>query len=220
MEKLKLLLSYIIPFTKKYDSKLNHTLEINYINGKKLLDSPNANYSYGKLQKIMNFGLNKIELKEFPEVLLLGLGGGCVIESIEKKYHHCKEIIAVEIDPVVIRLAREEFQLDRFKELKIVLEDASDYVHNNIRKFDLIIVDLFIDDKVPEPFYNIDFWEHISKELNPDGDVIFNAGMNMGKSDKIDKIISALASQIGFVQYENVQQLNTVLIGHKINSVA
>lgn len=166
----------------------------------------------------MNFGLSKITLNELPEVLLLGLGGGCVVESLEIKYQiQCEKIIAVEIDSVVIRLALEEFKLDRFKELEIIQEDALVYVQNYVKQFDLVIVDLFIDDIVPESFYSIGFWKDIYEQLKSNGKVIFNAGMSLGISEKIENIKSILANQIDFIQYEKVQQINTVLIGCKIN---
>ena len=216
-EYFKLILSFIVPFTKKFTSELNQTLEINYINGKKRLDSSHANYSYGTLQKVLDFGLQKVTLKEHPEILVLGLGGGSVVQSIEEKYHlEPKEIIGVEFDPVVIRLTLDEFKLDRYKELKIVEGDAFNYVRNCNHHFDLIIVDIFIDDIVPEPFYTIDFWKNIAKLLNFCGSVIFNAGMNLEKGDKIDHIMNELSKQIDFSKYENVEEINTELIGRKI----
>ncbi len=216
-ECFKLIMSFLVPFTKKFKSELNPTLEINYINGKKRLDSPHANYSYGTLQKVLDFGLKRITLKDHPEILILGLGGGSVVESIEEKFHfEPKEIIGVEFDPVVIQLTIDEFKLDRYKELKIVEGDAFNYVRNCDHHFDLIIVDIFIDDIVPEPFYSIGFWKNIANLLNFCGSVIFNAGMNLEKGDKIDRIMYELSQQIDFSKYENVEEFNTELIGRKV----
>lgn len=60
--RMKRFLSYIWPITKRIESAVNGTLEITWINGKKILDTKNANYSYGSLQRILKFGLSKIEV--------------------------------------------------------------------------------------------------------------------------------------------------------------
>lgn len=45
---MKKILSYIAPIrVRKYASPINGALEVSFINGKKRLDTPNTNYSYG-----------------------------------------------------------------------------------------------------------------------------------------------------------------------------
>ena len=48
-------LSYlnVIP-VRKYESVYNGTLEINWLNGRKVLDTRNTNYSYGNLGKVLH----------------------------------------------------------------------------------------------------------------------------------------------------------------------
>ena len=90
---MKKFLSYIWPITHRFSSEINGPLEVTYINGKKVLDTKNANYSYGSLQKILKFGLTKIDLKSVENILILGMGAGSVIQSLretfdyKKKYH-------------------------------------------------------------------------------------------------------------------------------------
>lgn len=125
---MKGLLSYIYPVAKKIKSDKNGTLEITWLNGKKHLNSKNANYSYGSLQRILKFGLEKIDLSKINSVLLLGLGGGSVIETLRKDFDYQKHITAIEIDPVIIDLAKEEFQLKIFENLDIICDDALHFV--------------------------------------------------------------------------------------------
>ncbi len=80
------LLSYIFPITKKIESEYNGTLEITWHNGKKHLNTKNANYSYGSLQKILKIGLQKIDLTNCKNILILGLGAGSVIETLDKRF--------------------------------------------------------------------------------------------------------------------------------------
>ncbi len=48
---------------QKIRSKYSGVLEINYVNGKKVLDSKNTSYSYGNLQKVWDKVLQKIQRK-------------------------------------------------------------------------------------------------------------------------------------------------------------
>ncbi len=78
--------------TRKVTSKYSDTLEITWYNGKKHLNTKNANYSYGSLQAILKFGLEKIELKHMNSILLLGLGGGSVIETLRQDFNYQKQL--------------------------------------------------------------------------------------------------------------------------------
>ena len=100
------LLSYILPITKRIESQYNGTLEITWFNGKKHLNSKNANYSYGSLQEILRIGLQKIDLLNCKKILVLGLGAGSVIETLRKDLNYNNHITALEIDPVIIEIAK------------------------------------------------------------------------------------------------------------------
>lgn len=62
-----------------------------YVNGKKVLDTENANYSYGSLQKILEIGLTKVNLKNVENLLLLGMGGGSIIHSLRNTFEYTKK---------------------------------------------------------------------------------------------------------------------------------
>ena len=85
---MKKFLSYLWPDTKRFSSEINGILEVTYINGQKVLDTENANYSYGSLQKILEFGLTKVDLKLVENILLLGMGGGSIIKSLRENIEY------------------------------------------------------------------------------------------------------------------------------------
>ena len=105
------LLSFFYPITRKVKSDYNGTIEITWYNGKKQLNTKNANYSYGSLQKILKTGLQKIELNHCKNILLLGLGGGSVIKTLRDDFDYQHYITAIDIDPVIINIAQEEFNI-------------------------------------------------------------------------------------------------------------
>jgi spermidine synthase len=210
---MKRLLSYIYPVTKKIKSDINGTLEITWFNGKKHLNSKNANYSYGSLQRILKFGLEKIDLSKVHSVLLLGLGGGSVIETLRKDFNYQKHITAIEIDPVIIEIAKGEFQLNSDENLDIICDDAFHFVEKSISTFDLIIIDLFIDTQVPEKFLKLPFWETLLKRKSTNGVLLFNASLEDTMNTKLKTVIEFLKSHVYEVTvFESVNDTNTIVI--------
>ncbi|MBG44061.1 MAG: spermine synthase [Aequorivita sp.] len=213
---MKKLFSYIWPTTRRFSSTINGTLEITYVNGKKVLDTENANYSYGSLQKILEIGLTKIDLNTVENILLLGMGGGSIIQSLRETFDYHKNITAVEIDPEIIRLAKEEFGISASKNLQITEDDAFHYVKTCREKFQLIIIDLFIDTEVPHIFYGTEFCKNVSKILCKSGWLIFNIGVNLkNESETAEKIISNFGSDFELQVYKKINGTNTLLIGQK-----
>ena len=205
------LLSYIYPITKNVKSEFNGTLEITWYNGKKYLNSKNANYSYGSLQKILKIGLEKIDLDKCNEILLLGLGGGSVIKTLRNDYKYRKNITALEIDPIIIQLANDEFNIRKSENLHIICEDAHTFMKHNTKKFNLIILDLYIDVEVPSSFLEFPFWKNILRASKQS--ILFNASLDTNTNDKISCIISLLKKNSYHVEkLEKVNETNTLVI--------
>ncbi|MDY7395916.1 methyltransferase domain-containing protein [Aureibaculum sp. 2210JD6-5] len=212
---MRKLLSYIYPITKKITSKHNGELEITWYNGKKHLNSKNANYSYGSLQKILKIGLQKIDLKNCKEILILGMGGGSVIKTLRDDFNYQHQITAVEIDPTIIKIADEEFDIRESKNLNIICDDAQLFMQLNTKKFDLAIIDLYIDTKVPNAFLEIPFWKNLSNAVST---ILCNASLELKNNDKLATIKRFLKSknyQVDF--YEKVNGTNTLLVANKEN---
>lgn len=212
--RIKKLLSYVWPQTQKVVSEYNGTLEITFINGKKVLDSKNANYSYGSLQEILEIGVSKVDLNKVDTVLLLGLGGGSLIGSLRTKFNFEKEITAVELDAEIIKIAKTEFLIDTDNCLKIVNNDAFNFVENAKEVYDLIVIDLFIDQKVPQQFYSEPFCNHIYNRMSLKGQMVFNLGMT--EDEEMDKVVRYFKKRnCNIAQYNKVLKTNTLLVASK-----
>ncbi|MGJ8551048.1 MAG: spermidine synthase [Winogradskyella wichelsiae] len=210
---MKRMLSYIYPVTKTITSKYSGELEITWYNGKKHLNSQNANYSYGSLQRILKFGLEKINLTNFNSILILGMGGGSVIKTLREDFNYNNAIEAVELDSVVVDIAKTEFDIIENNLLKIHCMDAFQFVHTNTKKFDLIIVDLYIDLTVPSKFLDQEFWNQVLSSKSIKGTVLFNASVNASNEAKVDSLVNYLKSKVFQVDiYKKVNNTNTVII--------
>lgn len=193
-------------------SDFSGELEVTWYNGIKLLDSKHANYSYGQLQEVLAFGLSKIDFKDAKQILLLGMGGGSVITSLRNQFNFQRKIIAVEFDQKIIELAETEFGISAHHKLDIKYEDALSYVENCQTDFDLIIIDLFIDDKVPEKFYKRMFWQNIQRILSAKGSILFNAGLKTDTDKFLTKLKINISGLLAFREVHYPGKPNRLLI--------
>ena len=175
---LQKLLSYFIPiviYQKK--SPTSKSLEVTWNNGELVLDSTNTNYSYGSLQRILRKGLKYIgfeRIKNFESVLILGVAGGSVVKTLVNEIKFKGKITGVEIDASVIEIANQYFQLDKIKNLEIVIDDAFEFVLKTKSKYDLIIIDVFQDTAMPNFLFEDFFINRINFLLNVNGFILFN----------------------------------------------
>lgn len=175
---LKKLASFLIPINiYKRKSAVSTTLEVTWANGELVLDSKNTNYSYGSLQRILRTGLKSIgfeTIKKMDSILVLGVAGGSVIKTLSQEIKFKGTITGVEIDPEIIAIANEYFKLNEIPNLKIVLEDAYEFVSKTDKTFDLIIIDIFQDTTMPDFLFEAPFINHSKELLNPKGFILFN----------------------------------------------
>lgn len=180
--------SYFIPINVyKKNSALSKTLEVNWNNGQLVLDSKNTNYSYGSLQRILRKGLKFIgfeRIRNFNSVLVLGVAGGSVIQTLVKEIKYKGKITGVEIDSDIVAIANSYFRLNEIKNLEIIIDDAFEFVLKTKSHYDLIIIDIFQDTTMPNFLFEDFFINRIHYLLNPNGFILFNT-MVITEKDRI-----------------------------------
>ena len=175
---LKRILSFFIP-VKIFEQKsvLSKNLEITWNNGELVLDSKNTNYSYGSLQRILKIGLKTIgynKIQKMNSILVLGVAGGSVVKTLVNEIGFTGKITGVEIDHDIIEIANKYFKLNEIKNLKIIQDDAFEFVLKTKQKYDLIIIDIFQDTKMPDFLFELFFVDRICFLLQSKGFVLFN----------------------------------------------
>lgn len=178
-----------------YNSNLNGKLTVAWEGDRKVLNSKKANYSYGGLQEVLNRGLRQISMNNISSVLVLGMEAGSVVDSLRNESNYQGPITGIEIDPLVIEIAEKEFKSVGFENVKWVLADAIEYVAEAKDKFDLIVVDVFIDAKVPQGIYDASFWRNIESLVADNKFVLFNAGIDLAE-DKMYNFIDVLPESL------------------------
>lgn len=160
-------------------------LEVNRRHGHIVLDSEHVNYSFGMLHQVFQEAFVKAnrDVLSFRNALLLGFGAGSVAYILQKELDFKGNITGVEIDPKVIEMARKYFGLDDLQNLKLEIDDAYSFVFRERNKYDLIVVDLFIDHLIPEKFDQKDFLIQLNRLLEKEGMLLYNR-MNQSFKDK------------------------------------
>jgi spermidine synthase len=81
---------------------------------------------------------------------------------------------AVEIDEAVIELASKYALPEIASPVELICADALAYVDQRPATFDLICMDVFLDDNVPESFEQQAFLQGLKGMLNPKGLLLYN----------------------------------------------
>lgn len=184
---IKRLLSFLLPVKiHQKKSVYSKNLEVSWNNGYLVLDSENTNYSFGSLQRVLKKGLKYIgyeRIQNFNSILVLGVAGGSVIETLKKEIKFEGKITGVEIDADVIELAIKYFGLGSYNNVSIVNDDAFEFVLKTKEKYDLIIIDIFQDTTMPNFLFEDFFINRIKFLLNVNGFILFNT-MVLGYQDR------------------------------------
>lgn len=184
----KQLFSFLFPITiYKKKSLLSKTIEVTWINGELVLDSENTNYSFGSLQRILRKGLKYIgfdRIRKFETILILGVAGGSVIQTLVNEIKCKGAITGIEIDADIIAIANKYFNLNKIKNLELIHDDAFEFVLKTKLKYDLIIIDIFQDTTMPNFLFEDFFINRINFLLRQNGFVLFNT-MVLTEKDRI-----------------------------------
>lgn len=173
----KILASYLteIPIEHVH-SEINGHLSVNLQWGRYQLCTENAIYSFSDLYDNFAKTFNQLNYDKLPggKVLILGFGLGSIVEILEKRRAKNFEYTGVEVDETVIFLA-EKYTLSNLDvPIEIICTDALHYVYSTSILYDLICVDVYLDDKIPAPFEEISFLEALKDTIHPDGVILFN----------------------------------------------
>ncbi len=158
------------------NSTVNPYIEVLKSGNKYILNAKHSNYSFGGLHKVFRklFHLIKIKDINIKSVLILGFGAGSVANILQKELEiHCS-IVGVEKDPKIIELANKYFGIGRLENIELYVNDAVDFLKENKKKYDLIIVDVYEDFNVPESCEDEEFIFGLKKCLMNGGMIIFN----------------------------------------------
>jgi spermidine synthase len=154
----------------------NPHLYVSLKQGRYQLSTANAVYSYADLYTNYRRAFRAIDLHSLPirEVLVLGLGLGSIPLMLEKIFRKNYRYTAVEIDEAVLELAAKYGLGELRSGIELHCADAAAFARQCRDTFDLICMDIFLDDVVPPVFEQVDFLLDLRRLLNPKGLLLYN----------------------------------------------
>jgi spermidine synthase len=106
-------------------------------------------------------------------VLLLGLGGGALPRFLHAALPGLRQD-AVEINPVVVRVCREHFGLPPGDAVAVHVADARAWLEAAPGPWDVILLDAYAPDEVPEHLATREFFALVRQRLAPGGVAVAN----------------------------------------------
>lgn len=203
-------LSYLWPVREESISRLGHPyLEVRWEAGRKVLNGERSNYSYASQQRLFQlvFKSDKLDLKPDKPVLILGLGAGSVVELVRNEYHFKGPVTGVEKDPEVLRLAQKHFP-DTVERVSVVQADALSWIRAQQGPYQLIVVDLFDDNRTVRGSCEKDFIASLPRMLLPEGSLYHNLMLPEGEWQQVELLYR---QHFGRVETQHLMGLNQVI---------
>ncbi|MBI3136510.1 MAG: fused MFS/spermidine synthase [Bacteroidetes bacterium] len=128
------------------------------------------------------------------DVLLLGLGGGTLVQQFKRLKF---DIDVVEIDERVRDVAIEFFYID--PSTNIVIDDARRFINTCEKKYDVITLDLFLNETPPAHVLTLESFERMKEMLKPGGMIMMNFyGYISGEKGRASRCILKTFEEAGF----------------------
>jgi len=118
--------------------------------------------------------------RETNSVLLVGLGGGAFVHFLNHYFPELR-LDVVELDPAVVKVARDYFGTKESARTRIFVGDGRDYLQRSPERYDVILLDAHLHpgaetDKTGHPLslQTQAFYKNLHQRLAPGGVALFN----------------------------------------------
>ena len=158
-------------------SEINKHLYVSLSRGRFQLSTKNAVYSYADLYSNYRRTFEVLDWRAFPaeaNVLLLGVGLCSIPFMLERVFNKQFQFTGVEIDGNVLYLASKYVIPDLVSRITLHEADGFAFLAQNTTRFDIICMDIFIDDVTPDKFETDAFLEYLDRSLADGGVVLYN----------------------------------------------
>ncbi|MCW5773213.1 MAG: fused MFS/spermidine synthase [Rhodospirillaceae bacterium] len=107
------------------------------------------------------------------KILMLGTAGGVALKELAAVYPDA-DITGVDLDPAVIKVAREYFGLKDVPRIRLVAEDARWFLYRTRDRYDVVAVDLYVTGTIPFFTATREFFALARDRMTENGVLIIN----------------------------------------------
>jgi spermidine synthase len=139
----------------------------------------------------------KERIPEIENCMILGMGGGTVAHLMSRSFPGI-EITSVELDQMMIDLARKYFDIDSIPNHRIIKDDALRVVIEpeeyeiTPKYFDVLIVDIVFGDKYPDLGRTGNFIAAVKNMVKSGGMVVFNRIYTESYQEEVNSFMGSL----------------------------
>lgn len=126
------------------------------------------------LEYTKSFHLTSLINPQLEKVLFVGGGGFSGPKSFLSNYDDITTVDVVEIDPLVVDVAKEYFFVVDDPRMEIITEDARVFLTQTDKKYDAIILDAYAGYEIPFHLMTEQFYEILDERLNDNGVIVSN----------------------------------------------
>lgn len=126
---------------------------------------------------------------EIRRMLVVGLGAGSIPKRFVRDYP-LVVIDSVELDPVVVEIAKQYFEVSEDRRHRITVLDGRQFIRRTESTYDLIVMDAYFAEGIPFHLVTREFLRQVKAHLTPGGIVVANiVGAVGGTNSKLFRAI-------------------------------
>ena len=123
---------------------------------------------------------------------------------LEKHFDKSFDYTLVELDEEVVYLANKYILKNLKSKTTVINTNALRYIEQSQEKFDMICMDVFVDNIIPVEFRQTASLEHLSRLLKGQGILLYNV-LRTGFEKQTDELIQDLEKVFPHVWYDQIE---------------
>jgi len=143
-------------------------------------------------------------------ILIVGLGGGSIPNFLHKHYPDT-HIDVVDIDPLVVEVAKKYFGFRQDKTLRVHVADGRAFIEKCKKPYDIIFLDAYGADDIPYALATREFLQAVRKAVTPKGVVATNL-MDRSSNRLYDSMIRTYIDVFDEVHVVDVRNSGNVIL--------
>ncbi len=158
----------------------------------------NAFSSSGRSTTLYTYALEKLALAAAPDArkaLVLGIGGGVLPMAFSADD---MDVRAVDINRDMVNIAQRYLGFEPGR-IQVEIQDARTAARHCSRDNDIVAVDLFREDGIPEHLVTREFFNDIMNCMNDKGAMVMNSFIKIGNPEAQNALLQTIASVFGEV---------------------
>jgi spermidine synthase len=127
--------------------------------------------------------------------LMVGLGGGTFTALLRRHYPEMTIDVA-EVDPTVVRAAKEFFSVQEDERFQIHVEDGAAFVAKTPHQYDIALIDAYEGNDIPKQLYSPAFFQSLAKKIAPGGVAVLNLSVSDALEHTIERRFRAAFAEV------------------------